>query len=382
MTAWEIIFLWVARMVMLGIHLLGDVPFPTVFVAPLVFDAQGRKMSKSLGNAIDPMDLVEKYGADAFRIGVMRQMRLEAQELRFQESRCDEARKFANKIWNAANYVRSLPEGLPGALILPPAQSLTLADKWILTRLHDTIRSVSGSFDGYDFGNATETIWRFFWYELCDWYLEGTKEEGNRETRAAVLSFVLNNALRLLHPIAPFVTEELWLSLPHDGATIMTATWPDPLEVPVDRDAAARFEMAMDTVERLRNERAENGIADRTRAPIAVPRGNGELRELGTLVLHFANGEEAPLEVLPQTPGEYLAAFAVRVDPAARRARLQKERAKLVGEVARGERMLANESFTTKAAPDVVAKEREKLGGYRDELARVEAELASLEERA
>jgi valyl-tRNA synthetase len=382
MTAWEIIFLWVARMVMLGMHFMGEVPFPRVFVAPLVFDAQGRKMSKSLGNAIDPMDLVEKYGADAFRMGVMRQMRLEAQELRFQESRCDEARKFNNKIWNATKYVLALPEGLPNALTLPAAERLTLADRWILTRLHETIRSISTSFDGCDFGSAAETIWRFFWYEFCDWYLEATKEPGNRETRAAVLSFVLNNALRLLHPIAPFVTEELWLALPHDGATIMTATWPDPLEVPVDAEAAALFELAMGTVERLRNERAENGIADRTRAAVAVPRANGVLRGLGNLVVHFANGEEVPVEAPASTPAEYLAGFAIRVDAAARRARLEKTRLRLFDEVKRGEKKLANEAFVAKAAPDVVAKEREKLEGYRAELARADAELASLEERA
>jgi valyl-tRNA synthetase len=381
MTAWEIIFLWVARMVMLGIHFMGDIPFPTVFVTPLVFDAQGRKMSKSLGNVVDPMDLVETYGADAFRMGVMRQMRLEAQELRFQESRCDEARKFANKIWNATNYVRSLPEGLPGALTLPKAERLTLTDKWILTRLHDTIRSVSASFDAFDFGVATETIWRFFWYEFCDWYLEGTKEPGNHETRAAVLSFVLNNALRLLHPIAPFVTEELWLSLPHDGATIMTATWPDPLEVPVDRDAAALFDLAMSTVERLRNERAENGIADRTRTRIGVPLANGALREVGSLVLHFANGDEAALEARAETPADYLAAFAVQVDAGARRTRLEKSRQRLLSEVERGEKKLANEAFIAKAAPDVVTKEREKLDGYRAELARADEELASLKGR-
>jgi valyl-tRNA synthetase len=381
MTGWEIIFLWVARMVMLGIHFMGEVPFPTVFISPLVFDAKGRKMSKSLGNAIDPMDLVEKYGADAFRIGIMRQMRLEAQELRFQESRCDEARKFANKIANATKYVQSLPEGLPGALTLPRTDSLTIADRWILTRLHDTIRQVSASFDGFDFGIATETIWRFFWYEFCDWYLEATKEPGNHETRAGVLSFVFNNALRLLHPIAPFVTEELWLSLPHDGATIMTATWPDPLEVPVDREAVALFDLAMGTVERLRNERAENGIADRMRTPVAVPRANGALRELGTLVLHFANGQEAELESSPQTPQEYLAAFAIQVDAGARRARLEKVRKHLIGEVERGEKKLANEAFIAKAAPDVVAKEREKLEGYAMELARTQSELTSLEER-
>ncbi|HTX60582.1 MAG TPA: valine--tRNA ligase [Verrucomicrobiae bacterium] len=380
MTGGDIIFLWVARMVMLGIHFMGEVPFPDVFVAPTVFDAQGRKMSKSLGNAIDPMDLVERYGADAFRIGILRQMRIESQEIRFHESRCDEARKFANKIWNAVRYALALAEGLPAPLVLPENARLTIADRWILTRLHDTIVEFSRLLDGYDFGNATESIVRFFWYELCDWYLEATKEPGNAATRASVLSFALNNALRLLHPIAPFVSEELWLALPHDGATIMTATWPDPLEVPVDRDAAALFAMVQATVERLRNERAENGIADRVRAAIGVPAGKADWRGLADLVLHFAWGNPAQGDRSGDTPAEFLAGFAVRADPAAHAARLHKEAARLRGEVARAEKNLANPQFVAKAAEDVVAKEREKLQGYRTELARAESALAAMKE--
>ncbi len=215
MTGWEIIFLWVARMVMLGLHFMGEVPFPKVFVAPLVFDAQGRKMSKSLGNAIDPLDLVERYGADAFRMGMLRQMRLEGQEIRFHESRCEEARNFNNKIWNATRFILgNIPEGLPPARVLPKTEELTDADRWILTRLYDTIESMTGLLDSFDFGNAADTIWKFVWLEFCDWYLEATKVPENHGTRAAVLSFVLNNAMRLLHPIAPFISEEVWLVAP------------------------------------------------------------------------------------------------------------------------------------------------------------------------
>ncbi|MGA8533646.1 MAG: valine--tRNA ligase, partial [Candidatus Tumulicola sp.] len=217
-TGWEIIFLWVARMVMLGMHLEGKLPFPKVFITPLVFDAQGRKMSKSLGNTIDPMQLAEKYGADAFRISILRQMRLEGQEIRFQESRCEEARNFNNKIWNATRYMLALSEGLPGALKLSPAAATTIADRWILTRLHDTAVQVGKLLDAFDMGNAVETVWRFIWYEFCDWYVEATKAPQNHPSRAATLSFVWNNAMRLLHPIAPFISEEVWLALPHDGA--------------------------------------------------------------------------------------------------------------------------------------------------------------------
>ena len=218
LTAGEIIFLWVARMVMLGLHVMGDIPFRDVVITPLVFDAAGRKMSKSLGNVIDPIDLVDKYGADAFRLSILRQMRLESQELRYQESRCEEARNFNNKLWNATRYVLALPEGLPLPMTLPESAALTLPDRWILTRLRETIVRVGGLLSEYDFGNAAETIWRFVWYEFCDWYLEATKAEGNRATRAAVLSYVWNAAMRLLHPFAPFISEEVWLALPHDGA--------------------------------------------------------------------------------------------------------------------------------------------------------------------
>ena len=176
LTGWEIIFLWVARMVMLGLKFTGEVPFRDVFVAPLVFDSQGRKMSKSLGNVIDPLTLIEKFGADAFRMGMLRQLRLESQEVRFNEKRCEEARNFNNKIWNALRYTLALPEPLPPAMQLPGAEKLTLADKWILTRLHQTAADVTAALDRYDFGIAAETMWSFVWYEFCDWYLEATKD--------------------------------------------------------------------------------------------------------------------------------------------------------------------------------------------------------------
>ena len=240
-TGGEIIFLWVARMVMLGLHVMGEIPFRDVVITPLVFDAAGRKMSKSLGNVIDPMALVEKYGADAFRFSILRQMRLESQEMRYQESRCEEARNFNNKIWNATRYILGLPEGLPPPMTLPPEPGLTIADRWILTRFRETIARMGKLLGEYDFGIAAETMWRFVWYEFCDWYLEATKADRNRSTRAAVLSYVWNAAMRLLHPIAPFISEEVWLALPHDGETIVTANWPDPLEVPAFTTAAREF---------------------------------------------------------------------------------------------------------------------------------------------
>ncbi len=377
-TGGDIIFLWVARMVMFGMKFTGKVPFADVFVTPTVYDAQGRKMSKSLGNAIDPMDLVQKYGADAFRIGMLRQLRIEAQEVRFQETRCEEARNFNNKIWNATRYLLQLPEALPHARTLPSAEALTLADKWILTRLHDTILEVQSKFDAYDFGNAAEALWRFVWYELCDWYVEATKQESNVPTRAAVLSFALNNAMRLLHPVAPFITEEVWLTIPHDGLTIMTATWPDPEEVPVDREAATRFDAVRASVESLRNERQENAIDPRAMADgtastalDAYPAERELLAAFAKLRLTASAGPAAPLE-------DALRTVAVVVSAEARIGRLRKDEARLVSEVERGEKKLGNEQFLGKAAPDVVAKERAKLDDYRRELDRVRSEITGL----
>ena len=378
-TGWEIIFLWVARMVMLGMHFLGEVPFPTVFIAPLVFDAQGRKMSKSLGNAIDPMDLVQRYGADAFRMGILRQMRLEGQEIRFQESRCEEARNFNNKIWNATRYMLSLPQGLPRAMTLPKTGALTLADSWILTRLHETIVAVTDAFDSFDFGGAAETIWRFVWYEFCDWYLEATKAAENADTRAIVLSFVWNNTMRLLHPIAPFISEEVWLALPHDGVTIMTATWPDQNEVPVDADAAQAFTSLQETVERIRNLRSEIGLAPRAPLTITVPKNlGGEVA--GLLALLTA----AEIEWVAPVGGDLndaLAAVEGRAPKGVLIERYRKDVARLRSEVERGEKKLGNAQFIAKADSDVVAKEREKLEAYRSELGRAEAALAAMGER-
>jgi valyl-tRNA synthetase len=379
LTAGEIIFLWVARMVMLGIHFMGDVPFRDVVITPLVFDAAGRKMSKSLGNVIDPLDLVGKYGADAFRVSVLRQMRLESQEMRYQESRCEEARNFNNKIWNATRYMLALPEGLPAPMTLPAQSELTLPDRWILSRLRETTVQMSDSLDRYDFGNAAETIWRFLWYEFCDWYVEATKAERNRPTRAAVLSYVWNAAMRLLHPIAPFISEEVWLAIPHDGETIVTANWPDFREVPPFAEAARDFSALQRAVERVRNLRAEMGLSPRERLVLDVPADVDD--ETAALLALFTWATVARCAATA-SGSDALAAVSARAPRGLLEQRYRKEADHLRAEIERGEKKLGNEAFVAKAAPNVVAKEREKLQAYRNELVRVETALGELKEPA
>jgi valyl-tRNA synthetase len=374
-TGRDIIFLWVARMVMLGLKFVGRIPFKDVFIAPLVFDMQGRKMSKSLGNAIDPIDLIAKYGADATRLGVVRQMRLESQELRFDERFVEKSREFNNKMWNALRYIRSLPEDLPRASALPQAADLSLADRWMLTGLRATIERVSRAFDAYEFGLAADTLLDFIWYEYCDWYIEATKVP--TPTRAAVLSFGLNALVRLLHPIAPFVTEEIWQALPHDGKTIVTAMWPDPEEVPTDAAAFARYETLKTIVAKSRDLRAELGMAPRERMTIEVPPSlDADARNLLAVQAH-ATIVDAP--ALAATEGDPLLAATPVASPDILLARYRKAVVRLDAEVERLQKKLGNEQFTAKASPDVVTKERAKLAGYVAERSRALEQLARLE---
>jgi valyl-tRNA synthetase len=377
-TAREIIFLWVARMVMLGMKFAGHVPFGDVFITPLVFDAHGRKMSKSLGNAIDPIDLIAKYGADATRFGIVQQMRLESQELRFDERFCEKAREFNNKMWNALRYLKSLPEGLPAGGSLPPPKQLGLADRWILTELRRTVEKVTTALNEYRFGVATDELLDFIWYRYCDWYLEATKTPS--ETRAAVLSYALNTAARLLHPIAPFVSEEIWQALPHDGSTIVTASWPDAAEIPEDADAVTRYERLIAVVGKVRDMRAQLGLAPREKLVLDVPAAlDAETRALLALHANATLAEIASNGATGKTVGDPLGAVTVRAPRDLLKARYRKEIERLDGEVDRLEKKLANAQFTSKASPDVVAKEREKLAGYQNEGSQVRAQLAALE---
>ncbi len=361
-TGREIIFLWVSRMMMMGLHCVGRVPFTTVFITPLVFDLQGRKMSKSLGNAIDPMDLIAKYGADGFRFGILRQMRLESQELRFDEEKCDEARRFNNKLWNALRFIASLDEGLPDRIELPPIDTLTLADCWILAKLHAAVAAVTAAYDRFEMGVAADVLVQFGWYTFCDWYLESAKADAQRATRMSVLTYVLDTFVRLMHPIAPFVTEEIASVLRPADRSIVLAPWPDARDIPLDTVAEADYDRFMTTVERLRNARSELGIAPKARVVVTGPEIDATIAEQLRLLagVDYRSDDAVPGE----TFAERLDALRIQADPAMLRERYAREIAKLDLEVERLEKKLANEKFVANAKPDVVAAEREKLEDY------------------
>ena len=378
-TSRDIIFLWVSRMVMLGLRFVGRLPFRDVFITPLVFDMFGRKMSKSFGNSIDPMfDLVPKYGADGTRFGILRQMRLESQELRFDERFCDEAKRFATKLWNALRYTSSLEEGLPNAAVLPPHDRLTLADRWILTELRHCIETVTRAYDGYEFGVAADTLLEFGWYTFCDWYIEATKAPSQSGTRAAVLSFVLNTFVRALHPISPFIAEEIWLTLPHDGATIVTASWPDVAELPAFEDDAATFRTVIEKVENLRNARAEWGIAPKEPMRVEIPASLASEAGLVEAIATLARAKISTYDGGDGSLRERINAVRGVADTAKLRERYTRDIARLESEVERSEKKLANPGFIAKASPDIIAAEREKLEQYRRDLERARRGLDEL----
>jgi valyl-tRNA synthetase len=394
----DIIFFWVARMIMAGFEYMGELPFRIVYFTGIIRDKQGRKMSKSLGNSPDPLDLIATYGADALRFGVMRSAPLGA-DILFDEKNVELGRNFCTKLWNAVRF-RQMQGGETEGEINPVL--LTSDDKWILLRLDAAIREVSTALDEYRFSDAAQALYRFFWSEYCDWYLEASKavlngsDAARKANALAVIDFVLGHTLRLFHPFLPFITEELWHGLgfredlPADqgGRTIMFARWPEPLDDDFkahygldssdEEFAAAKYEV----VNLGRGLRRDFNIASNKRVRFvlkpAAPLPAHEAEVLRILL----NAE--PLDVLESydaprgtptalTPlGELLLPLEGLIDVAAERERLTKEIAKVEDELAKVRAKLANPSFTQKVPPAVLDEHRQREATWAEKLAQLQ----------
>jgi valyl-tRNA synthetase len=392
-TGYDINTFWVSRMLMIGLHLLDDVPFRVVYNHGLVRDATGKKMSKSAGNVIDPLDFIDRYGADALRFALLRAA-APGQDVPLAEEWVEGARRFANKLWNAARFVLgSLGDVRPDEG-LPPDAELELEDRWILSRLEAVRSAADEAYAAYDLSRAGRALYAFVWDEFCDWYLELAKL---REDRAAtrVLAHVLDQALRLLHPLIPFVTEELWRTLvdADDEASLSRALWPAPAPARRDDAAEAAFASLREAVAELRRFRADLrlppsasidvvAVADEARRPVLEAGVHGVRRLARVEAWGFADTAPArgPLGKVVLEGAALYVPLAGLVDLDAERARLRKELDKAAREVQRAERKLGNEQFVAKAAPDVVAAEREKLATWRGLLATLNAQLELLGE--
>ena len=394
-TGYEILYLWVARMVMSGMYLAGDIPFHHVVIHGLVRDPQGRKMSKSLGNVIDPLDVVRSHGADALRFALARQAS-GSQEIPLGREYIEAARRFANKIWNAARMVLAARQER-GPVDLPPPDRWTLPDRWLLSRHQAAVDEIDHALEEFRFADAAQALHRSFWSEFCDWGLEAAKprlyEGGDQERRdaAGILAWVLERSLRLLHPLMPFVTEEAWQRF-GAGESIMVAPWPEAHPEHRDEEAEVRFAFAQEVVSAVRRFRKAHGLKDTmpltVRIHPATAWQSATLTDLRPEVERLANVSTLETLAEPGDPtgcarlvadgAQLLVPLAGVLDPEVERARLSKRLAEIDSEAAAAEKKLANEGFLMKAPPDVVEKERRRVEALKEEAAALSAQLAGL----
>ena len=309
-TGYDIIFFWVSRMIFQGIEFTGQRPFKDVLIHGLIRDMEGRKMSKSLGNGVDPMDVIDQYGADALRY-FLATGSSPGQDLRFSMEKIESTWNFANKIWNASRFALMNMDGLKYEEIDITGEK-SVADKWILTRLNETIETVTRLSERYEFGEVGRVLYNFIWDEFCDWYIEMAKlplygeDEAAKKTTRSILAYVLDNTMRLLHPFMPFITEEIWQNLPHEGVSITVAKWPENDAVLTDLQAAEEMKLLVEIIRSVRNSRAEVNtpmskkikmiVKAKDQAVLAILEKNRAYLE------RFCNPEELQLATTVETP--------------------------------------------------------------------------------
>lgn len=399
-TGRDIIFLWVARMIMFGLEFMDDVPFTDVYINPMVQNLEGRRMSKSLGTGLDPLDYVEQgYGADALRYALILRCSQGQQDLRFGEKMLEDIRNFNNKIWNAARFVQMHLGGFqPDAGAA--AGSLGIADRWIMSRYGRLAAETTEMLEAYDFDKAARRLYEFVWSEYCDWYLELVKVDLYREDLAPArrqaiqhtLWTVLEGTMRLLHPIMPHITEEIWQSLPHEGDTIVTAPWPDGTGAPLDLAAEAQIDVLMAVVRAVRSLRADLGLAPATTAAPVLQAGEDSRPHLEAHREYLASLIRAPGLAIVGEGGEGPAlgavgtvAGGVRVslevaesDRPKARQRLQADLVAVRADLDRIRRKLDDASFVARAPVEVVEEERRREREIRVRLQAIEGYIRDL----
>ena len=398
-TGYDIIFFWVSRMIFQSLHFTGKRPFDDVVLHGLIRDPQGRKMSKSLGNGVDPMDVVDEYGADALRWFLLNGT-APGQDTRYDPKKMGAAWNFINKIWNASRFViMNLPEDAQPAH-MPDTSKFDLADSWIFDRLNHTVSEVTRLFDEYQFGEAGRELYNFIWNDFCDWYIEISKvalngdDEELKTRKQENLIWILDQILRLLHPIMPFVTEKLWLSMPHDGKSIMVAQYPETHKEFENKEADSQMAFLIEVIKAVRNIRME------VNAPMSSPidimiqidddknksvlDNNAEYVEnfLHPKALSVAADIEAPkLAKTAVIPGaQIFVPLTELVNVDEELAKMEKEEKRLEAEVERAEKKLSNQGFVAHAPEAVINKEKEKKADYESQLAGVRERMKELKE--
>ncbi len=391
-TGYDIIFFWVARMIFSGMEHMREEPFKTVYIHGLVRDAQGRKMSKSLGNGIDPLEVIGKYGADALRFTLVTG-NSPGNDMRFSTEKVESSRNFANKIWNASRFIQmnltidkaELPE------------QLALEDKWIVSKFNGLVQAVTENIDKYELGLAVQKLYDFIWDNFCDWYIEIVKprlqnkdNKQDNENAQRVLCCVLSGTMQLLHPFMPYITDTIWQALPHEGKSVMVSKWPEYQDALCFKAEEEQVERMMETIRAIRNRRAEMNVPPSKKANVILFTQHRESYEAGALFfgkLSYASEVEF-VDAVPEnaesmvsivTPGaQVYMPMGELIDFEKERARLEKEKAKVEDDIAFVMKKLDNPGFVAKAPEKVVAAERDKVAKYQELLEKIEASLSAL----
>lgn len=393
-TGYDIIFFWVARMIFSGVENMGKSPFETVFIHGIVRDAQGRKMSKSLGNGIDPLKVIDEYGADALRF-TLATGNSPGNDMRFVEEKVKASRNFANKIWNATRFILMNLSDEIDKPELP--QRLQTEDKWILSKLNTLIKEVTENLERFELGIAVQKLYDFIWDVLCDWYIELTKsriQAGGESAKSAqqVLIYVMNQCLKLLHPIMPFITEEIWQAIPNDCESIMVAPWPQYRKDLCFQQEEEDFEKVMSAIKAIRNRRAEMNVPPSKKARVFVKTLNTGMFESGAMFIErLASASEVKVSgVAPQQGEDFSDAVQVITDSARifipldelvdkekELARLEKERKACDKDIAMVEQKLSSQGFIEKAPQNVVEAERAKLEKHKERMEKIVESIAA-----
>ncbi len=395
-TGYDIITFWVSRMIFSAIEQMGEVPFDTVFIHGIVRDAQGRKMSKSLGNGIDPLEVIDKYGADALRFSLATG-NSPGNDMRFSDEKVTSSRNFANKLWNASRFIlMNLPEEID-KVTLPEEKDMFIEDKWILSKFNTLVKEVTENLDKFELGIAVAKLYDFIWGIICDWYIELTKtriQTGGETALSAqnVLVYVMSNTLKLLHPFMPFITEEIWQALPHEGESIMVSEWPKYDEKYSFEKEEKDFEKVMKAIEAIRARRAEMNVPPSKKTKIFIETEEKDIFENGKAYverLAFASEVEVAdkfevadsVNMVTDSARIFIPA-AQLVDFKKELERLQKEKKELEKTEAMLKGKLGNEGFLAKAPENVVAAEKEKLAKTVERLSKVNQSIEEIARRA
>ena len=390
-TGYDIIFFWVARMIFSGMEHMGEPPFKTVFIHGLIRDAQGRKMSKSLGNGIDPLEVIAQYGADALRFTLVTG-NSPGNDLRFSQEKVEASRNFANKIWNASRFILMNIDGHDVPNQLP--EKLALEDKWIVNQFNQVVKEVTDNLEHFEIGIAVQKLYDFLWDELCDWYIEIAKirlqssDEEAAQTARQVLVWVMTGTLQLLHPFMPYITEEIWQSLPHEGESIMVSKWPVYEEAHCFQQAASDMQGIMDVIRAVRNRRSEMNVPPSRKTHLYIATAAEKVFQEGAPIIErlaFANGVEigpafeieGAVNIVTSGAKAYIPMDEL-VDKKAELARLTKELESAQKQYATTQQKLSNEKFLSKAPENVVEGVRQNAAKLKEHIALIQSSIDAL----